>query len=336
LTLRAFDRRGYLLLSASALLLSCLLKPHLSLPRPVFDWLIVVDITQSMNVRDYTLDHNAISRLEYAKKSIRAGLRELPCGSRVALGLFTERSTMNTMQPLEVCAHFGALDAAIAVMDWRMAWAADSFIAHGVFSAIDQTQKLGADMRLLFISDGQQAPPANAKYLPPFSGKTAAVRGWLVGSGNTLAVAIPKLDDENNIRAYWSLEDVQRYGTFGMAATMSVLAMEQGSQDRNAGHSAGANLLAAAHLSALDEPNLQRLAQTTGLDYMRLAQLQQLPQAMTANTMAVWRNADTDLRPLLALLAMLLLAAYFIPPATVLWLQKNITFKKIITLRKNQ
>lgn len=334
--LRQFDRRGQLLLAASALLLLCLFKPHLTLPRPVFDWLIVVDITQSMNVRDYTLDHNAISRLEYAKKSIRAGLRDLPCGSRVALGLFTERNTMNTMRPLEVCAHFGALDAAVAAMDWRMAWAADSFIAHGVFNAIEQTQKLGADMRLLFISDGQQAPPANAKYLPPFSGKPAAVRGWLIGSGNTVPVAIPKLDDANNIRAYWSLEDVQRYGTFGMAETMSVLAMEQGTQDRNAGHSAGADLLSEANLSALDEPNLQRLAQTTGLDYLRLAQLQQLPQAMTASTMAVWRSADTDLRPPLALLAMLLLAAYFIPPAMLVWLQQNITFKKILTLRRNK
>lgn len=317
---RQLTPRGRMLLAAIVLLAISLLQPHATLPRRVFDWFMVLDISQSMNVRDMSDQDSAISRLEFSKRAMRQALRNLPCGSRVALGMFTERNTTNITHPLEVCAHFGALDETIARMDWRMAWAADSFIAHGLFSAISQTPKLGKESRLVFMTDGDQAPPANPKYMPEFSGKVGEVKGYIAGTGSLTPSRIPKLDDKDNIESYWELEDVQRFATFGMAEVQSVLEME-GYHGRNAPHGANPEESSGAHYSALKESNLQRMAKVTGLDYTRLTSVRDLANAMNKTKMAAWRPARTDLRAWLAIPAMWLILLFFLPPKVLKKLQ---------------
>lgn len=289
------------LLVTFGLLTLILLRPHARLPNRVYDWYFVVDITQSMNVADYHRAGKSVSRLQVAKESIRSTLSALPCGSQVALGMFTERNVVKLVEPVEVCAHFAALDQTVASMDWRMAWAADSFITHGVFHALEQTPALGKQMRLMFFTDGQQSPPANPKYMPAYAGKAGDVQGYLVGMGKPTPSKIPKLDEKNAISGYWAQEEVQQFGNFGMAETLSVLAMEQGQHDRNAGHGPGNALLNNAHLSALDAQNLQRLADSSGLQFVRLDQPAQASQWATGLGMTAWRWADTDLRPWLAI-----------------------------------
>lgn len=307
-----FNIRGYVLLSAILLLLVCLFKPVAVLPTAVYDWYVVLDITQSMNVRDYTANNHNVSRLEFIKAELRKGLRALPCGSKVALGMFTERNALNIVRPVEVCTHYSALDQTISKMDWRMAWAADSFIAHGVYSAIEQTPKLGEHTRVLFITDGQQAPPANPKYMPSFAGKVGQVKGIILGAGKTTPSQIPKLDDRNEVAGYWDQEEVLRYGSFGMAETLSALAMEQGQQDRNSGHGAGSEILSTAHLSGLDEKNLKNLAKQTGLVYQKLADNTQLGDVLTQNNMSTYRNTRTDLRPWLAIPTFILILIFIV------------------------
>lgn len=302
--------RGQCLLIAFILLSMSLFNPHLKLPNRVYDWLVVIDVTQSMNVRDYTLNSKGISRIEYVKNALRESLQTLPCGSRVALAMFAEREALTIVRPVEVCAHYSVLDQTIAKLDWRMAWAADSFIAHGAYKSIEQAAKSGNTSRVLFITDGHQAPPANPKYMPTFDGKAGAVKGYIIGSGKLNKSQIPKLDDRNEIAGYWTAEDIQQFGLFGMAETLSVLAMEQGQHDRNSGHGAGSDILGGAHLSALDEDNLQKIAKQTGLQYLRLEKQHQLASAMTDFSMATTRQADTNLRAWFALPALVLLLVY--------------------------
>lgn len=325
------DGRGYMLLAAMLMLTICLLRPQAVLPARVADWFIVLDITQSMNVRDYKVQGKQTSRLESAKLGIREGIRSLPCGSRVALGLFTERATLSITRPLEVCRHYSALEQIVSSMDWRNAWAADSFITHGLYGAIGQTARLGENVGLLFITDGHQAPPANPRYMPAFDGKPGAVKGVIMGSGKTTMSPIPKLDDRNEISEYWTSEEVMRYGNFGMAETLSVLAMEQGQHDRNAGHGPGNDLLSTAHLSRLEEGNLQRLSGLTGLQYARMDNLHAIGKAMLDRTMGVWRPALTDLRPWLAFPALLLTLLFFLPPA---WTGRMMKIFYLLTKRR--
>lgn len=320
---KRLDWRGRGMLLTLVLLLIAMLAPSATLPRRVFDWFFVLDITQSMNVRDYTLDGKSISRLEFSKKAMREALRDLPCGSMVALGMFTERGTQNIVQPLEVCAHFSALDQTIDHMDWRMAWAADSFITHGVLSAASLTPKLGEDMRLAFFTDGHQAPPSNPDYLPKYEGKPGDIKGYLLGTGKEELSRIPKLDEHDNIIGYWELEEVMRFATFGMFTSKSVADMESdmtveadddGLNRRNASHGRNPAEDTKANLSGLDHKTLQHLAETTGLQYEPLQSLRGFARDATAHEMATWRSGKTDLRPWLALPALLLILAFFLPP----------------------
>lgn len=310
---RQLHWRGRVLLCALVLIAISLLNLHATLPKRVFDWYLVIDITQSMNVRDTAGQVDTMSRLAFAKAAIRQSLPSLPCGSRVALGLFTERTTTMVTHPLEVCAHFSAIDAVISQIDWRMAWGADSYIRNGLFNGIEQTAKLNKNMRLIFLTDGDQAPATNPDYAAKFDGVKGAVKGYVMGVGGNVPVGIPRLDEDDNITGYWELEDVMRYATFGASRkTLSALDMEN-HHGRNAPHGSNPEEINNAHLSALDDLNLKDLARLTGLNYMHLNQLKSFNSVFTAKEMATWRMSDTNLRAWTAIPALLLLVLFFLP-----------------------
>lgn len=327
---RHLDARGRCLAIALCLLAVSLLEPRAQLPGRVHDWYFVVDITQSMNVRDAVTSGNGISRLAFAKQQMRQALRSLPCGSRVALGLFTERSTATILNPLEVCAHFAALDESIASIDWRMAWAADSYIANGVFNAIEQAARLEPKMRLAFFTDGNQAPVISSRYAPVFEGEPGKVQGFIFGVGEKSAGQIPLLDQNDNITGYWGADDVQRFATFGVSELKSVAQMEQpeGYHGRNAPHGSAPAAAADAHLSAHDASNLQKIAKSTGLTYVGLEKGQQASHAVLSREMSSWRSSDTDLRPWLVLPAMWLILVFYIPSARLRYFHQRLSFRK--------
>lgn len=92
-----------------------------------------------------------INRLEKVKAALRDLIVALPCPSRVALGVFTERRPFLLFEPIDACADFSPLEAAIAAIDWRMGWEGDSRISAGLFRAVDMARELKTD--LLFFTD---------------------------------------------------------------------------------------------------------------------------------------------------------------------------------------
>ena len=201
---------------AGALVLTVLtlVVPPLALTRDGVAMLAVLDITGSMTVRDdKAADGSPASRLDTAKASLRSAIAGLPCGSRVALGLFTERRTFLLFEPIEVCADFAPLDEAIAAIDWRMAWEADSRIAAGLHRAIATAADLGTD--LVFLTDGQEAPPLPAGGGPAFEGKPGAVRGLIAGVGGYGLSPIPKFNDRGREIGFYGAGDVQQENRFG-------------------------------------------------------------------------------------------------------------------------
>lgn len=274
--------RCWSLLLALMLIALCLLQPTLTLQRPVYRYLVVIDITQSMNVQDYYTDGMPRDRLGFVKQSVRQTLAELPCGSEVGLGLFTTQNTQILFDPLEVCGHFAAIDDALEHVDWRTAWAADSFIAHGLFSALEQTAKSDKQVRLVFFSDGQQIP--DGIETPPFPGKPAAVAGLVVGVGSTELSPIPRYDQNN-----------QPIGTW-----------QKGDLDLAPGTRASGGKADGPLLSRLDEHHLSTLAAVTGLGYHRLTTPAALSHALQKPELAVRLKVQTDIRPILAVAAQLL------------------------------
>ncbi|WP_278355625.1 vWA domain-containing protein, partial [Idiomarina abyssalis] len=113
----------WLLISSASLLLIAVLMPNLPFPSKKYDYFFMVDITRSMNVQDYQNDNgDPVSRLEKVKADALIAIQKLPCGSRVGLGVFTERMPTLLYTPMEVCADYPEIRESIRRIDWRMAW----------------------------------------------------------------------------------------------------------------------------------------------------------------------------------------------------------------------
>ena len=233
-----------------------------------YRFLFVVDITQSMNVSDMALKDVATTRFEFAKSAIETAFRSLPCGSEAGLGIFTAHRTFVMFTPVEICEHFNALSDMLEKVNWRMAWTARSEVAKGLYSAIDAARQSAHETRLVFLTDGHEAPPLNRNIRPPFRADPGAVEGLIGGVGGYVPGRIPHFDDYGNIVGYWSHEEVMQIDIHSLGRPAS----EQGEPmvGINMPNIARRIALGQEHLSSLRENHLQELATQTGLDYVRI------------------------------------------------------------------
>ncbi|QXP90212.1 vWA domain-containing protein [Methylococcus capsulatus] len=280
---------------------------RLVLERPVFSHIVVVDITRSMNVEDYRRGARAVSRLEFVRQSLIGAVADLPCGSAVGVGVFTEREPALLFEPIETCAGFSAISAAIEQLDWRMAWAADSLIAAGLHNTLDLLGRGDADV--IFVTDGHEAPPLNPRYRPDFSDIRGKVRGLIVGVGGLSLSPIPKYDESGRRSGVYGEDEVPQRSSFGL----SELPPEQieGYHARNApfgSERAGGT----EHLSQLKEGYLRQLAEAAGLGYHRLESPEGLGRALTAPALARRQRIATDVRWIPAALALAVLMAVYL------------------------
>lgn len=296
----------FLLGAALALALAAAFAPRLPAPGAAVRLLVVVDVTGSMNVRDYARGGHPLSRLEAARRVLRDLAGRLPCGSQMGLGIFTERRSFLLFEPVEACADFAPLDGAIANLDWRMAWEGDSYISQGLYSAIALARPLDAD--LLFLTDGQEAPPLPASGLPPFEGEKGAVRGLIVGVGGPTPAPIPKFDRDGREIGFYAMEDVPQENRHGLPPAGAE--MREGYQARNAPWGANA-ATGAEHLSAVRADHLMALATRTGLAYAPLADAPALAGEIAAAARPRPVAGHRDTAPLPAGLAVLLLSLFF-------------------------
>ena len=299
-------RTGCLLLALLAMLV-LFLYPGKPQKTPTYNYTFIIDITRSMNASDYTLDNQAISRLQFVKQTLRELLRSLPCQSKVGLGLFTERRSTLLFEPLEVCSAYTEIDTTLSKIDWRMAWAADSNIAKGLLSTLEMLQK--SDSSVIFITDGQEAPPVNPSYQADFSGLKGQAKGMIIGVGGLQAVPIPKFNSQGEPSGFYSQDDVPQRSTFGQSNLDP--SQIKGYNARNAPF--GSEPAAGSeHLSALHETYLEKLAAESGLTYARLTDLKNLSLTLKNPKLATEKVLQTDIRWQPALLALLMLSLVYL------------------------
>lgn len=314
-TLRGHSDRA-LLLTAALLLAASLWGPSLPMQRALFDHVVVLDITQSMNVRDMRLDGRPASRLDYAKHALRQSLVEMPCGSKLGWGIFTEYRSLLLLSPVEVCANLGELRATLARIDGRMAWTGNSEITKGLYAGIGIAKQLPEHPGLVFVSDGQEAPPLNPRNRPAFGGKVGEVTGLVVGIGQLLPSPIPKVDPNGRPLGFWRADEVMQHDprSQGRGGTGEAMVGEAVEGVAPAGAaSATTATTGSEHLSALHEAHLRLLAGDTGLAYHRLTEVAPFIAALTAPALARPVPARFDLAPVLAGLALLLLVIRHLP-----------------------
>ena len=272
--------------AALLLLLAAVWTPPLTLQRPVFSYMVTFDITQSMNVEDVEHAGAMVSRLALARVAMHDTLRRLPCGSLIGWSVFADYRALPLTLPVEVCSQYEELLASLDMIDGRMRWANASNIGKGVAWTVRSAKSIGSGVSVVFITDGQEAPPLRDDGPPPMSGITPGeVGGWLIGVGGTPPARIPRTDRDGNPAGFWEAGDVVQ-------------------RDDAASHE---------HLSELREEHLQSLARLMGFGYRHLVQADTLATALLDSRLARSAPVQTDVRWVPALLALLLLAWRFRP-----------------------
>jgi mxaL protein len=308
------SRDRWLLCAAALALAGCFLNPGWTMERSLFEHVIVLDVTQSMNVTDQQLDGKAVSRLAYAKHALRQSLLQLPCGSKVGWAIFTEYRSFLLLAPVEVCANLSELRSTLANIGTPMAWSGNSEIAKGVHSAIGIAHQLPGSPALVFVTDGHEAPPLNPRYRPAFDDKPGEVPGLIVGVGEQLPSPIPKTDPQGRPLGFWGADEVMQTDARSQARGGSV-AGETMLDDR-AGTPAPSlgTMPGSEHLSGLREAYLRLLAREQGLAFVHLQTTEGLTTALMSSALARPVPSRVDGRVALAGLALCLLLARHAAP----------------------
>ncbi len=283
------------MLIAAALLAFTFTRPTLDLTRPTYRYVFVFDITQSMNVVDVPHEAPSRSRLDYAKDAAIESLSALPCGTEAGVALFSGHRAFLLVTPIEICANYSELSTIVRRVDWRMTWKARSEVAKGLHKSMNLLKQLPATTRLVFFTDGHEAPPINPELPPRYDGEPGDVAGLIIGVGGATPVPIPKFDDTGVQRGFWKADEVTHIDAFTAMqnAREGITTAVQGSE----------------HLSSLRENYLEAIARNTGLVYERLEQESALAPFMTRDQFSIERVVRSDVRWMFALVALLVLAA---------------------------
>ena len=299
-----------LLGGAAAAIAATLLGPGVVLERNRFEHVVVLDVTQSMNVQDQVLDGQPVSRLAFARDALRATLLALPCGSKIGWGVFTEYRAYLLLAPVEVCGHLSELRDTLARIDNQMAWSGNSEIAKGLHSTVGIVKQLAGRPSLVFVTDGHESPPLNPRHRPAFDDKPGDVSGLIVGVGALQPSPIPKTDAQGLALGFWRAAEVMQADPYSQGRGGSVSGEQLiedaagASESRPLGATPGTE-----HLSSLHEPYLRLLASEQGLAFHRLESRAAFAAALMGPAMARPMPVRTDLRPAFALLALGLLLA---------------------------
>ncbi len=195
-----------LLLGTFALLVLALFRPSVPVKHNIYSYLLVADISQSMNTIDMTIDGKPASRIAHTQKMMHEIISSLPCGTKVSIGLFAGVSVAALYTPIEVCENFAAIQDTVDHLDWRAGWSGNSRIRESMFTMARVLRSFPEPAQVVYFSDGEEAPKLhafNTKSLENFQGGD----GWLlVGIGSDKGTAIPKLDEKNQVIGYWSAE----------------------------------------------------------------------------------------------------------------------------------
>lgn len=304
------DSNFILLFLAVLFLLLAILNPSVPITKNIYNYIFIVDISQSMNTPDMSLDAQKISRIEYSKKTLQRLVERLPCKTKVSIGMFAGVSVASTYTPIEVCDNFSSINNTIDHLDWRSTWSGNSRLRESMVTLARLIRSFPESAQVVFFTDGEEAPRLhtfNTRDLSQFQGG----QDWLfVGIGSDEGTAIPKFDSNNQLIGYWSND------SFAMQPGIAQISESNlGTRDNKV-----ASGVSDRYLSKLDEDYLKLLAQEIKGNYIKGDSVETILDAMEKQK-AAWRDQSAyELRYFLSLLALIFFTLRFISIEKVLHL----------------
>lgn len=181
------------------------LSPTVSMNGFVQDTLYVLDISESMNVKDVELDSQPSTRLSLAKRAVIESMSSLPCGSRISIALFAGDESVVLFEPLEVCRHYSSIEQVVARLDSRMRWVGDSWIVRSLVMSIKEAKN--RNLNVVMLTDGDEMPHHSSPRLNELMDMQGKVKGLLLGVGGETPQPIPRLDDNGDVINFWTPEE---------------------------------------------------------------------------------------------------------------------------------
>ena len=277
------------------------INPKFTMKKDISNYIFVVDITQSMLTQDALLNGEKVSRLKYAKDISQKVLEQLPCKTKVSIGMFAGVSVAATYTPIEVCENFSAINETIERLDWRSVWAGNTRLRASMINLARLIRSFPESAQVVYFTDGEEAPKLhafNTEDLNQFQG----ANNWLfVGIGSDEGTPIPKYDNKNQLIGYWSNE------SFALQPGVAqISAQNAGGRDNNV-----SNASYDRYLSRLDEKYLKSLAQEVKGNYVNGSDLKEILSAMKKQPSA-WRdNTEVHLRNIFSFFALLFFIMQF-------------------------
>lgn len=297
-------RRDITLLTVALILLTvALFKPTVPIKREIYSYLLVADISQSMNVMDESINGKPVTRMQYQQHLLHRIIGEMPCGTQVGIGLFAGVSVAALYTPIEVCENFAAIEDTIDHLDWRTGWSGNSRIRESMATLAKLIRSFPEVAQVVYFTDGEETPALHAFNTRDLTGFQGG-KDWLfVGIGSDKGTAIPKLDENNQVIGYWSNE------SFAMQPGIAQIS-ESNIGTRNDSVASGTS---DRFLSKLDEKYLQGMTKEINAKYVNGDSVQAVLSAMKKQPPARRDKAKFELKWLLAGVAGLLFLAAYLP-----------------------
>lgn len=195
-----------LLIFASLFLLLALIKPQIQLKQEVHNYLLVADVSQSMNAEDMKVNNQLVSRLVYTQHMMKQVVKTSPCGTYVSVGIFAAENVALLVMPLEVCKNFDIINDTIDHLEWRMAWSGNSRMTFGVKAAEATFEYLNIPAQMLFFTDGDESPKANGINKLDISNVRIGKNVVFVGIGGVEPAPIKRFNANNKFVGYWGTD----------------------------------------------------------------------------------------------------------------------------------
>jgi mxaL protein len=311
-----FEKKSdFFLLVSFILLVLALVNPSIPVNQSLYNYILIADISQSMNTEDMKINQKTVSRLDYTKHIMSRLVEDFPCGTKVSIGMFAGVSVSATYSPIEVCENFSNINTTISKLDWRVTWSGNTRIRESVINLARLIRSFPESAQVVYFTDGEEAPKLhvfNTRDLEQFQGGN----DWLfVGIGSDEGAPIPKYDNKNQLIGYWSNDSFALQPGIAQISESNI-----GVRDNKVASGATDR-----YMSKLDSEYLEKLAKEIGGFYVDGQSYRAVRKEMKKQPPA-WKAPDQFyLQPILCFLALLFFIARFISKANITSLIRKIT-----------
>ena len=195
-----------LLLLSIFLCLIAIYNPILKIKKPITSFMFLVDVSQSMNAEDLLYKDNKISRIEYTKILLKNIINSSDCGSFFSINIFAADNVASIIEPVEKCQSYDELIDTVEKLEWRMAWKGNSRITFGIKSAAKMQDSLNFPSKILFFTDGDEAPKVNAINRVNLDNFNLGNEIIFIGIGGAQDVPVPRYNSRNKLIGFWGMD----------------------------------------------------------------------------------------------------------------------------------